>query len=309
MDKLREHWLEAALSVGLLVMLIGIGVVAYELAPKPPPPQMMPETAVGEIAYQHVLDQVAFGPRPTGSEANRRTGDYIIEHLKTSGWMVEEQPFTYQGVTGRNIIARAGKGPVAIIGAHYDTRKRADQDPDLTLQAEPVIGANDGASGVAVLLELARALDKDALQNEVWLVFFDAEDNGRLDGWEFIVGSRFMAQTLNAKPEMVVIADMIGDADQQIFKERNSTPELLDRIWSIAADLGYSDNFIPEYRWAMLDDHTPFLERGIAAADLIDFDYPHWHTTHDTADKVSPDSLERVGRVLEVLLEGEGSAP
>ena len=116
---------------------------------------------------------------------------------------------------------------------------------------------------------------------------------------------RILASRLTVVPEMVVIADMIGDRDQQIFKERNSTPELVERIWAIAARLGYEETFLPTVKWAMLDDHTPFLERGIPAVDLIDFDYPYWHTTQDTLDKVAPESLERVGRVLQVLLEGE----
>ena len=143
------------------------------------------------------------------------------------GWTVEEQPFVYQGVAARNIIAKAGQGQVAILGAHYDTRLQADKDPDPARQTEPVIGANDGASGVAVLLELARTLDKDELDYEVWLTFFDAEDNGRIGDWDYLAGSRYMAENLNVTPEMVVVADMIGDADQQIYKERNSTPELI----------------------------------------------------------------------------------
>jgi glutaminyl-peptide cyclotransferase len=151
---------------------------------------------------------------------------------------------------------------------------------------------------------LARTLDKKRLQNEVWLTFFDAEDNGRLDGWDFIAGSTEMAGRLTVKPAMVVVADMIGDRDQQIYKELNSTPGLVERIWSIAARLGYSNAFLPAAKWSMEDDHTPFLARGIPAVDLIDFDYPYWHTTQDTIDKVSPESLERVGRVLQVLLEG-----
>ena len=127
------------------------------------------------------------------------------------------------------------------------TRARlADKDPNAALRTEPVPGANDGASGVAVLLELARTLDKERLRNEVWLTFFDAEDNGRLDGWDFIAGSTEMASRLTVTPEMVVIADMIGDRDQQIYKEQNSTPELVERIWDIAARLGYERDFPPD---------------------------------------------------------------
>jgi hypothetical protein len=302
---LRKRWLEVALLAGFAGMLVLVGLAIYDFLPEPAPPAYVPPVGQfdGPTAYQHVLVQTQLGPRPTGSAANHQLGDYIIKELEAFGWTVEEQPFVYQGVTGRNIIGKAGAGPVAILGAHYDTRRKADQDPDPARQDEPVLGANDGASGVAVLLELARSLDKDALDYEVWLTFFDAEDNGRLDGWEYIAGSRHMAENLKVTPEMVVVADMIGDADQQIYKERNSTPELLNRIWGIAAKLGYQDYFIPDYKWSILDDHTPFLERGLPAADLIDFDYVHWHTTQDTADKVSAVALERVGRVLKVLVE------
>jgi glutaminyl-peptide cyclotransferase len=158
-----------------------------------------------------------------------------------------------------------------------------------------------------VLLELARVVDLSAVDGSVWLVFFDAEDNGRLDGWDWIVGSRRFAESLDFQPEYVIVVDMIGDADQSIYLEANSDPVLQDHIWKIAARLGYADYFIPEVRHSMLDDHTPFLERGITAVDIIDFDYPYWHTVSDTADKVSAESLERVGRTLETLLESGGA--
>ena len=128
----------------------------------------------GAAAYAQVQAQVEIGPRPTGSEAGERTGDYIIEQLTAAGWQVEVQEFTYMEVTCRNIVGKASSGPVAIIGAHYDTRRLADNDPDPAKRSEPVLGANDGASGVAVLLELARSLEVGSLSNEVWLAFFDA---------------------------------------------------------------------------------------------------------------------------------------
>ncbi|OQA47477.1 MAG: Aminopeptidase YwaD precursor [Chloroflexi bacterium ADurb.Bin325] len=226
--------------------------------------------------------------------------------LRQNGWEIEYQTFTYRGTPGRNIIARAGKGrgPVAIIGAHYDTRLHADNDPDGRLRRQPVPGANDGASGVAVLLELSRSLDKTRLTNEVWLTFFDAEDNGRIAGWDFIAGSTHMAESLTVTPAFVIVLDMVGDSDLQLYKERTSTPALVERIWQIADSLGYGDTFLPTPKYSMIDDHTPFLRAGIPAADIIDFDYPYWHTTHDTLDKLSPESLRRVGRVIEVLLEG-----
>ncbi len=274
----------------------GLAAVLLLLAACAPAP---PRTFSGDQAYAHVLEQCALGPRPTGSPAHRAAGDAIIAHLRQWDWTVETQEFPYRNTTVRNIIGRAGSGPVVIIGAHYDTRRSADmEDP-----SQPVLGANDGASGTAVLMELARALDKDRLQHEVWLAFFDAEDNGNLDGWEWCVGSTYMAEHLTVRPRAVVVVDMVGDADQQFYFEHNSDPALLQELWQIAATLGYTDTFIPEYRWTIYDDHVPFARRGIPAADIIDFDYPYWHTTRDTPDKVSPQSLERVGRVLEVWLE------
>ena len=198
----------------------------------------------------------------------------------------------------QNVIAYRGGDtpPKIIIGAHYDTRMVADQDPDPAKQLDPVPGANDGASGVAVLLGLARALPKDSIP--VWLVFFDTEDDGDIPGWDWLLGSKAFVDGLGFHPEAAIIVDMIGDADQNIYIERNSNPALVKEIWGVAADLGYKDSFISTPKYSMIDDHTPFLEAGIPAVDIIDFDYPYWHTTQDTADKVSAESLGTVGNTL-----------
>jgi Zn-dependent M28 family amino/carboxypeptidase len=278
----------------------------------------------GAHAYdEYLLSQMNFGPRPPGSKALRATGDYILSELEENGWETETQEFDFRRVPIRNIIGQigAGQGPLIILGAHYDTRPRSDMDKQD--RAAPVPGASDGASGVAVLLELARTLDKSKLKNEVWLAFFDAEDNGGLTAcdllvveaqretqacdlteWTWSVGAEHVAENLTTKPEAVIVVDMVGDADQNLHYEQNSDKPLQETLWGIAAELGYRQWFIPEARWSMTDDHTPFLKRGIRAIDIIDFDYPPWHTTGDTADKVSADSLERVGRVLETWLEG-----
>jgi len=276
-------------------------------APAPTPTTAPPVTSElafnGDLAYQHVLAQIQIGPRPTGSEAGWATGDFIMAELEKAGWQVESQEFVFKGVTGRNVIGKLGRGPIIILGAHYDTRPAADKDPDPAQQSEWIEGANDGASGVAVLLELARALDPDRLKNEIWLAFFDAEDRGRLEEWPFSVGARHMAENLTVNPQSVVVVDMVGDADQQLFFEQNSTEALRNEVWAVAAELGYEAYFIPQPKYTIIDDHLPFLERGIPAIDIIDFDYPYWHTVADTADKVSPASLERVGRTLEAWLE------
>lgn len=255
----------------------------------------------GQKAYFHVLAQCNFGPRPVGSEENRRTADYIAAELGKLGWATEVQDFTYRGVNGRNVIGAQGSGSLIILGAHYDTRPIADRD--LFDRNRPVLGANDGASGVAVLLELARVLDLSKADIQVWLVFFDAEDHGNINGWPFSVGAAYMAQRLSVQPEAVIIVDMVGDSEQEIFWEQNSDEKLMRTLWAIAAELGYEKYFIPQYRYAIIDDHVPFRQLGLVAVDIIDFDYPYWHTTEDTLDKVSPESLQRVGRVLETWLE------
>lgn len=259
----------------------------------------------GEQAYAYVLAQMALGPRVTGTAGGVAAGDLIAAELEEAGWAAEFQPFEYRGAAARNVIGKAniGTGSIIILGAHYDTRRRADQDA-ADPQA-PVPGANDGASGVAVLLELARTLDREKIPHEIWLAFFDAEDNGNLDGWDWIIGSQHMADNLTVEPEAMILLDMIGDADQQIYLEGNSDPVLSARLWTTAANLGYGQYFFPVRRYTMIDDHIPFANRGIAAVDIIDFDYPYWHTTADTADKVSAASLERVGRTLEVFLEAQ----
>ena len=252
----------------------------------------------GQRALEHVEKQVAFGPRTPGSSGHAQVQEWMRAELSTSGWDSRIQIAEMLGHPIQNVIAyRGDEQPKIILAAHYDTRMVADNDPDPAKMTDPVLGANDGASGVAVLLELGRVLPENSLP--IWLVFFDAEDNGRIEGWDWILGSRAFVDELVFRPEAVVIVDMIGDADQNIYIERNSNPELVKEIWDIAAELGYEQNFIPEPKYSILDDHTPFLQAGIPAIDIIDFDYPYWHTTNDTVDKVSAESLAAVGNTLQ----------
>jgi glutaminyl-peptide cyclotransferase len=252
----------------------------------------------GQNALAYVEYQLELGPRVSGSMPHQRAVSWIVDTLRASGWQVEIQETQSMGHQVRNIIAKRGSGqPWIILGAHYDSRMLADQDTDPEKQQEPVPGANDGASGVAVLLELARVLPRN-LDKQVWLVFFDAEDNGRFEGWDWILGSRAFADSLSKHPDSVVVIDMIGDANLQIYLEANSDEKLRQQIWDQAVQLGYSDVFIDQVKHSMLDDHTPFLELGIPAIDIIDFDYPYWHTSQDTLDKVSAESLKAVGDTL-----------
>ena len=273
--------------------------------PVPPTPTEAPKEFDGERAYQDVLYQDSLGPRTPGSEAHQQIVEWMQGGLTEAGWQVELQETTYAEQPVRNVIAKRGTGtPWVILGAHYDSRFFADNDPDPANHDKPVPGANDGASGVAVLMELARVLPAD-LEGQVWLVMFDSEDQGRIPGWNWILGSRAFAESLQGTPDSVVIVDMIGDASQDIYYEGNSDPALSEEIWQIAADLGYGDRFIPTVKHNMLDDHTPFLEKGIRAIDIIDFDYPYWHTVEDTPDKVSAESLKAVGDTLVAWLTGK----
>ncbi len=282
--------------LALLLALLGLGPVACTLA--------TPQPAVfdGQRAYAWVDQQVALGPRVPGTPARDAALSLIQQALEAQGWTVEEQAFEYRGVTVRNLLAWRGEGAAVLLGAHYDSRAVADRE-DLT---RPVPGANDGASGVAVLLELARVLDLDWTRQRVYLAFFDAEDQGELNGWPWSVGAEAMAAGWDASDHppltQVVVVDMVGDADLQLYFDGHSDPTLRADLWALAAELNVTA-FIPQVKYFMIDDHLPFAQRGIPAVDIIDFDYPHWHTTQDTPDKVAPASLEAVGRVLETWLE------
>lgn len=251
----------------------------------------------GQRALRDIDTQMKMGPRTVGSPAHAKVVDWMTGELKNAGWTVEVQETPYNGFKIRNVAGKRGAGkPWIILGAHFDSRLWADQDSDRSKRKSPVPGANDAASGVAVLLELARVLPKD-LDKRIELVMLDAEDNGEIPGWNWCLGSEIYAAGLTGKPDAVVIIDMIGDADLNIYREQFSDQGLTSEIFKTAARLKVRQ-FIDEPKYAMDDDHIPFIRRGMRAADLIDFDYPYWHTTADTLDKVSAASLQAVGDVL-----------
>jgi glutaminyl-peptide cyclotransferase len=295
-----------AMLLGLLVLSAAIWV---EVAQPFDTQGSMPQAFDGERAMQDVHYQMSLGPRTVGSQAHAQTVDWIVSELEQSGWEAQVQESQALGHPIRNVVGKWGQGrPWIVIGAHYDSRLVADQDPDPENRLLPVPGANDGASGVAVLLELARTLpDQLKSQNrsapQIWLVFFDAEDNGNLPGWDWILGSQAFVASLENYPDAAVVVDMIGDKDLNVYQERNSDPELTRQIWSQANSLGYSDRIIPQVKYTILDDHIPFRDAGIPAVDMIDFDYPYWHTRGDTADKVSADSLKVIGDTLTAWLK------
>jgi Zn-dependent M28 family amino/carboxypeptidase len=285
----------------IIIILIGLTVSCGEGE------SAQPTEFDGGKALQDIQVQVDIGPRVHGSEPHAKIIDWISERLTDEDWTVELQKKNIQGHEINNIIGKREKNdnlPLVIIGTHYDTRMYADRDEKIENTMKPVPGANDGASGVAVLLELARVLPKD-IDSNLWLVFFDAEDNGGFPGYEWILGSTAFVDSLDKNPDAVVVIDMIGDKDLNIPIEKNSDQRLSQEIWDIADTLGYSEQFIAFPKHRITDDHLPFVQAGIPAVLIIDIDYPFWHQTTDTVDKVSPQSLKTVGDVLlNWLIEG-----
>lgn len=278
-----------------MVILSAIGISIYFIQL-----HYQPKDVVGFDGNRALLDvvaQVNFGPRIPGSMAHKEVINYILHELDITGWtsqILEEQ---INGHIAYNILAtRSNENPSLLLGAHYDSRILADNDPVLSNRQLPVPGAIDGASGVAVLLELARTLPKKSISTA--FLFIDIEDNGNIPGWDWLLGSRAFASHMAIQPKAVIILDMIGDKDLNIYKEQNSDPELTNQLWAMAGSLGYANAFIPEYKYRVLDDHIPFIEKNIRAVDVIDLDYSYWHTTMDTADKVSAKSLQIVGDTL-----------
>lgn len=264
--------------------------------------RLRPQTFDAPRAYQDVVYQTSLGPRTPGSEAHEQAIDYFRSELQKANWQVDVQVVEVNGHMLKNVIARRSDMPPEIIlGAHYDSRLMADRDPDPKKQREPVPGANDGASGAAVLLELGRVLPSNSVP--IWIVFFDAEDQGSIPGWqEWSLGARGFVETFTLKPRAVVIVDMVGDYNLNILQEKQSSARLTREIWEVAKELGYGQYFLPEQKYRIMDDHVPFLEAGIPAIDIIDIDYRYWHTSYDTAENVSPESLGIVGMTLQTWI-------
>ncbi|MGH1362258.1 MAG: M28 family peptidase [Calditrichia bacterium] len=273
----------------------------------------------GQRAFADLEKQVAFGPRVPGSEAHKNCGDYLVSELKALAGQVNEQQFNYQDKKdstkswpGRNIVASFNIQPKKnfriILGAHWDCRPFADRDPDEANRTKPVPGANDAASGVAVLLEMARILKDNPPDFGVDIVFFDLEDLGdsgaalKSDTLNpFCIGSEyFVKNNPGYRPAYGVLLDMVGDADLRLPKEGFSVtnaPHVVDQLWS-AAERAKASAFVVEVGEPIMDDHYHFLKAGIPMIDIIDFDYPYWHTVDDTPDKCSPESLQQVGNTL-----------
>jgi Zn-dependent M28 family amino/carboxypeptidase len=282
---------------------------------KPAPPPVKPPRFDQERAFQRLRDLCAFGPRNHGSEGKIKAENWIQQSLRDAGAEVTLHNFTYtpKGATEpasfRNIVARINPKQTrrVMIGTHYDTRSTADKDPDQSRSNEPIIGANDGGSGVAVLLEMAALWRDQPPPVGVDLIFFDGEDFGRTEDLEdYFLGSKAWVRDFpDYRPEWGAVLDMVGDTDFGIRKERDSlarAPAVVEKIWSAAARVGASD-IVDKRGGLVYDDHTPFLDKGVPVVLLIDFTYRWFHTTADTPDKCSPASLGQTGRTVMEAVE------
>jgi len=271
------------------------------------PPASSPPPFDGKRAYEILKKQVSFGPRVPGHGGHDICRDYLVAQLKPLADEVSLQDCSIvldrRKVPMENVIARwKPKEPGGVLlCAHWDTRPTADQETDPARRRLPIPGANDGASGVAVLLELAQQFKKAPPPVPVWLALFDGEDYGPgID--RMFLGARYFANHLPAGvPQVGILLDMIGDRDLEIPEEPNSmraAPAVVRDVYQIAAKLGHSREFPARPGPEIEDDHLPLIEKGLQVIDLIDFTYPAWHTLADTPDKCSAQSLQTVGDVL-----------
>ena len=270
-----------------------------------------------DSAYAYVKRQVEFGPRVPGSEAHRRCGDWLAAKLKDFGADVSEQTATLTAFDGtrlpmRNIFARINPDADRriLLLAHWDSRPWADHDPDPAKRSTPVEGANDGASGTGVLLELARSLSSASGDTGIDILLCDAEDWGEENNDEsWALGARYFACNLPTQgymPSAAILLDMVGASDATFMREYFSqlaNPALADEIWSIAKSLGYGDMFVNRMGSAVNDDHVELIKGGIPAIDIIDYRegsgfFSGWHTTADNMDAISKETLGAVGSVL-----------
>ena len=284
-------------------------------------PSLTPAPINGARAYAYLKQICAIGPRPAGSAANARQRQMVARQFAEHGATVREQPF--QGIDPRsgarvdmvNLIAswHPERAERVLLGVHYDTRPFPDEDPDPARRQIPFIGANDGASGVALLMEIAHHMKELPTPWGVDLVLFDGEELIYGQDGEFFLGSKEFArvyakaaESRRGGPRYVagLVLDMIGDKNLAIDQEPHSlnfATKLVQDVWSVARRLK-APAFRNRVGRAVLDDHLPLNNAGIPAIDIIDFDYPQWHTSHDLPEQCSGASLEQVGKVVTAWL-------
>ncbi|HEY0866912.1 MAG TPA: M28 family peptidase [Fimbriimonas sp.] len=265
-------------------------------------------------AWDHLTRQVAFGPRVPGTTAHSNCRDYLLAEFKKHTdnarlqefkhtWSQDNRQYTMWNIIGEQNWQNATTR--VTLYAHWDSRPTADQEFDEEKRAQPVPGANDGASGVAVLLELMRSLKEQNPKVGIQYVLTDGEDLGPFINEMLLGAAHFAKNPPDPKPDYGILLDMIGDKDLRVPMERNSyryAPKLMDALYAHAKAVGLSKTFPAVPGETIVDDHMPLNEVGMPTIDLIDFTYEPWHTLEDTPDKCSPDSLLKVGALLETWL-------
>jgi len=279
------------------------------------------------LADSLVRAQVAFGPRVPGTEAHAEALEWMTSYLRARADTVEQHPFTHVTQRGdslhlTNLWARfaPAAGSRILLTAHWDSRPVAERSSDPADRARPTPGANDGASGVAVLLALADELSRTPPGVGVDILLTDGEDWGyhpetfATEIEDMLLGARHFATTHGPsyRPLFGILLDMVGERDGRFPWEGNSlalAPEVMRRVWDVAEDLGHGEYFPQQPGPAVTDDHVVLNEAGIRTIDIIDFDYPYWHTTEDTPDKVAAATLGAVGDVVLAIVRRQGGQP
>ena len=285
------------------------------------------ETHAGTEILKLVEEQVALGPRVPGSEAHRQLAGRLEAQLQRHGAAVtvQEFPVEFRGsrLACRNVVGvfRAAEptDPPLLLATHYDCRFQSDRDPDPAARERPILGANDGGSGTAILLHLLSYLASSRLARDVAVAFVDAEDLGNIDGKEFALGSEWLAAhpVSGFSPSEVIVLDMVGGKDMVLDIDANilhSLPSrrLTSRLFQLGIAAGWAP-FVREKKDRLkyiVSDHTPFQRRGIPSCILIDIDYPAWHTQADLPSEMAAESLGIIESSVRLFLEDRpGQAP
>ncbi len=285
--------------------------------------EVVPPVFNGERAFEYLEQQVSFGPRVPGSEASGLCRSYFVNFFEKNNLVIDSQKFIYpdpysgKNVEMINIIGRINpevdSDDHILLMAHYDSRPRSDNSTDTLVRNNPIDGANDGASGAAILMELANLFKDTKPPCGIDLVLVDGEDWGKAGDLEnYLLGSReFARKGIRGKYRFGIVIDMVGEKDQQLYREGYSEKfhkPLNDLVWKTAAELGIN-TFIDSVKYNVVDDHLPLQSAGVSAIDIIDLDYPQWHTENDTPNKCSPKSLANVGRVLAKIIYNPSQWP
>lgn len=326
-----KHIVLSGLMIGLIACSCGKSTSTQTTATTNSYQKISPDLNA-DSAYYFVDRQAAFGFRIPNTQAHKECGDYLVEQLTKYGAKVTEQKVDLKAYDGtilhaRNIIGSYNpeSSNRVLLFAHWDSRPYADQDPDESLHKSPILGANDGASGVGVLLEIARIIQANPINIGVDIIFFDAEDYGMpkfstqesvLSHDGYALGSEYWSKNPhvpNYRAKFGILLDMVGGTDATFYKELYSVSkarDIVEKIWSTARDLGYGKYFVDKNGTGVYDDHVPVIEnRRIPCVDIIQHDPNmehnfgwYWHTSRDNMDAINKETLKAVGQtILEVI--------